>query len=132
MVNPLDTSAWPIVHYVMPDRVPDAEAEFHVAAFEQLLRRGEAYVLIFSGAEMPKDSRHFMKLYSQWGKRSFAEQQRLCRGAVRVEPDPAKRNSLWRRAMLYLMSSRAPYPYRIVASLPEARDQAGKWLGGAG
>ncbi|AQW28579.1 hypothetical protein ACJBUE_13315 [Ralstonia syzygii subsp. celebesensis] len=132
MPDILDTTAWPIVHYTMPDHVPDAEASRHIAAFDALLARGEPYALIFSGVELPQDSKHFMTLYGKWGKQHFVEQKRLCRGAIRVEPDVRKRESFWRKAMLYLMSSRAPYPYRIVATLPEADALARTWMAGDG
>ncbi|WP_437729161.1 hypothetical protein [Sorangium sp. So ce861] len=127
--TPIDMSRWPIVHYEMPEHVPDDEAPRHVDVFNGVLERNEPFVLIFSGAEMPSKSMRFLRLYDAWSKRNFAAQKRLCRGAVRVEPDAGKRSSLWRKALLYVTSSRSPYPYRIVATVEEAQSQARAWLG---
>lgn len=123
MPDILDTAAWPIVHYTMPNHVPAAEAGRHIAAFDALLARGEPYALIFSGAELPQDSKHFMTLYARWGKQHFAEQKRLCRGAIRVEPDVRKRESFWRKAMLYL----SPAAHRIPTALSRRCPRPARW-----
>ncbi len=124
----IDTAAWPLVHYVMPEKVADGDAEAHMKALDAVLNRNEPFVLIFSGAEIPRDSSLFLSLYRQWGKRTLEQQKRFCRGAVRVEPDAAKRKSLWRKALRYVASKRAPYPYVVVATETEAEIQARKWL----
>lgn len=124
----IDTRAWPLVHYVMPEQVADHEAEHHIAALQAVLDRQQPFVLIFSGVEMPKNSAHFFRLYKAWGKTTREAQQRWCRGAVRVEPDEAKRRSFWRSALRYLTSKAVPYPYKVVASQADAEQQAQRWL----
>lgn len=124
----IDTRAWPLVHYVMPERVADEDAPQHIAALQAVLDRQQPFVLIFSGVELPKDSAHFFRLYKKWGSETRAAQQRYCRGAVRVEPDEAKRRSLWRKALRYLTTRTIPYPYEVVASGQQAEQQAQRWL----
>jgi hypothetical protein len=124
----ISTRDWPIVRYQMPEHVADTDAEGIIAQLDAVLVREEKFVLIFSGAELPRDSAHFMKLYAQWSKRTMAAQRRLCRGAVRIEPDERKRNAFWRKALIYVMSSRSPYPYKIVADSNAALVQANTWL----
>ena len=124
----ISTHDWPIVHYQMPDLVSDADADGVIAQLDAVLARGAKFVLIFSGAELPRDSAHFMKLYAQWSKRTLAEQRKWCLGAVRIEPDERKRNAFWRKALIYVMSSRSPYPYKIVADKDAALAQANHWL----
>lgn len=124
----IDTSAWPLVHYVMPEHVGQDETPHHIAALQTILDRQQPFVLIFSGVELPSDSAHFFREYKAWGKRTRSQQQRYCRGAVRVEPDEAKRRSFWRKALRYLTASTVPYPYRVVASEQEAQQQARLWL----
>ncbi|MCU5775500.1 hypothetical protein N5923_19365 [Erwiniaceae bacterium BAC15a-03b] len=124
----IDTSGWPLVHYVMPESVPDSLAEHHIAALQAVLDRQQPFVLIFSGVELPKNSALFFRLYKAWGSRTREAQQRYCRGAVRVEPDEAKRRSFWRQALRYLTTRTIPYPYKVVASHAEAEQQAQCWL----
>lgn len=52
-----DLSGWPIARYRMPEHVPDGEADARVAEFNALIGRGERFVLVFHGPEMPKNSR---------------------------------------------------------------------------
>lgn len=132
MAKPIiDTHQWPLVYYVMPERVSDEETETHIRALQSIIDRQQPYVLIFSGVELPTDSAHFLREYKAWGKRTHAGQQLYCRGAVRVEPDDEKRNAMWRKAQRYITdSSIIPYPYRVVASDLEARQQAEQWLKG--
>lgn len=124
----LDTSAWPIVTYELPESVADSDAQNHIDEMQALLDRKEAFVLIFHGTEYPKDSKLFYKIYREWGKRTKSEQKLYCRGAVRVEPDEKKRKSLFKMAMNFLTKQSVPYPYHVVASMAEAHEQAGKWL----
>jgi len=131
MLNVIDSSHWPLVHYVMPERVEDEVAGEHIAALNAILTRQQPFVLIFSGVEQPKDSPQFMRLMRTWSVNTRAEQQRWCKGAVRVEPDAAKRRSLWRKALRYVQSRAAPYPYQVVASDEEAQRLAHRWLAGS-
>ncbi|MBF1995900.1 hypothetical protein [Serratia symbiotica] len=127
----IDTSQWPLVHYVMPERVSAEETSIHIQALQAVLDQRQPFVLIFSGVELPTDSAYFFREYKAWGKRTRDQQQRYCRGAVRVEPDEGKRRSMWRKALRYLTASTIPYPYRVVATELEARQQAQHWLGAA-
>jgi hypothetical protein len=126
----IDSSRWPLVYYVMPERVSAEDAHHHIAALQAILDRQQPFVLIFSGVELPSDSAQFFRQYKAWGKRTRSAQQRYCLGAVRVEPDAAKRRSLWRKALRYLTSSTIPYPYQVVATEQEAENQAQQWLSG--
>jgi hypothetical protein len=124
----INTRSWPLVHYVMPEQVPDNEVEQHIAALQAVLDRQQLFVLIFSGVELPRNSAHFFRRYKNWGKMTREAQQRWCCGAVRVEPDEVKRRSFWRNALRYLSSKAVPYPYKVVASQVEAEQQAQCWL----
>ncbi|NIF22446.1 hypothetical protein [Candidatus Pantoea multigeneris] len=126
----IDTSQWPLVHYVMPDQVNAEEATAHIQALQQVLDRREPFVLIFSGVELPQNSAEFFRQYKAWGKATRHAQALYCCGAVRVEPDAAKRQSLWRKALRYLTSRAIPYPYQVVATSEEAEQQAKQWLRG--
>ncbi len=124
----IDISQWPLVYYIMPEEVPDEEAEHHIAVLQEVLERQQPFVLIFSGVELPRNSAHFFRLYKEWGKRTREQQRRYCNGAVRVEPDVAKRKSMWRKALRYLTTRSIPYPYTVVSTPEEAEQQARSWL----
>ncbi len=124
----IDATCWPLVYYRMPEEIPDTEAERHMQAMEAVLERRQPFVLIFSGVELPKNSAKFFRLYKAWNRLNYEQQKTWCRGAIRIEPDAAKRHSLWRKALRYLASRRIPYPYKIVASPTEADTQARCWL----
>lgn len=130
MLNVIDSSHWPLVYYVIPERVEDDVAGEHIAALNEILTRQQPFVLIFCGVEQPKDSKEFMRLMRAWSVDTRAQQQRWCKGAVRVEPDEAKRRSLWRKALRYVQSRAAPYPYKVVASNEEAGQAALALLAG--
>lgn len=123
-----DFSNWPIARYRMPDHVPDAEAEARVAEFDALIARGERFVVIFHGPEMPKDSSRFLKAYKAWFNANKASQKHLCAGAVRVEPDAARRRSFMVKALAMMNKVFLPYPYKVAASEAEAQAQAKAWL----
>lgn len=124
----LDTSSWPIVFYEMPEEIPDSEAQNHVDEMQSILAKQQPFVLIFHGVEYPKKSKLFYKTYRQWGKDTKDLQKKFCRGAIRVEPDEKKRKSLFKMALRYLTAQAIPYPYKVVASMDEARGQADQWL----
>lgn len=123
-----DLSRWPVARYRMPAHVPDSEAESRIAEFEALLARNERFVLVFHGPEMPKGSSRFMKAYRAWFNANKEAQKRLCAGAVRVEPDPGRRQSLTVKALSMINKLFLPYPYTIVGSEAEAQAQAMTWL----
>jgi hypothetical protein len=122
----LDLSHWPIVRYRMPEHVPDDLAAEKMMEFESLIARNERYALIFEGPQLPTDSKHFMKLYGDWAKRTWELQAHLCVGSVRVEPDEERRASFASKASAD--AGRLPYPYIVVASFEEAEAQAQIWL----
>lgn len=124
----VDTSNWPIVTYEMPEQVPDSEAKAHIDAMQAVLDRKEPFVLVFYGAEYPKDSQPFMKSYRQWGMTTRDQQKAYCKGAVRIEPDENKRKSFFKQALTYLTSRALVYPYKVVATMAEAKKQADNWL----
>lgn len=124
----VDTSTWPIVTYEMPEKVPESEAQAHIDAMQAVLDRKEPFVLIFHGTEYPRDSKQFMKSYRQWGMATRDQQKAYCKGAVRIEPDEKKRKSLFKQALTYLTSRAMVYPYKVVATMGEAKKQAEAWL----
>ncbi|ABD88575.1 hypothetical protein [Rhodopseudomonas palustris] len=123
-----DLSSWPIARYQMPAHVPDDMAQASIAEFDALLARNQRFVLVFHGPEMPKDSKHFMKLYRDWFKRTRATQQRLCAGGIRIEPDARRRTSFAVKALSLANKVFLPYPYRVVANDSDALTQARAWL----
>lgn len=124
----VDTSAWPIVTYEMPERVADDQAQAHIDAMQAVLDRKEPFVLVFHGTEYPKDSKLFMSRYRKWGMATRDQQKAYCKGAVRIEPDENKRKSFFKKALTYLTSQAMVYPYKVVASMAEAQQQADNWL----
>lgn len=129
MTKPIiDDSNFPIIHFVMPEQIKDTETEQHIAAWQAILDKQQPYILIFSGAELPKNSAVFLHEYKKWNKQTRGQQEKYCCGAIRVETDEVKRKSLWRKALRYLTSSTIPYPYRVVATQQEAEIQASIWL----
>lgn len=127
-ISRIDLSAWPIVHFHMPERVEDGDADAQLAEFETLLARGERFVLLTSGPMMPAKSKHFMKLYGAWSKRSRDLMGRLCAGSVRLEPDPQKRGAFVALVMTFIARTTVPYPVAVAASMEEAMGQARQWL----
>ena len=127
-----DLSGWPLARCQVPERVPDTEVEARIAAFDAILARNERFVLIFHGAEMPKDSPRFMRAYKAWFNATKATQKRLCAGAVRVEPDADRRKSMALEALSLMNKVFLPYPYAVVASDAEAQAQARMWLAETG
>ncbi|MBE7199309.1 MAG: hypothetical protein INR70_16125 [Parafilimonas terrae] len=123
-----DLSRWPVARYRMPEHVPDAEIEARLAEFDALLARGERFVLVFHGPEMPKDSKRFMTAYRAWFVANKEAQKRLCAGAVRVEPDAKRRQSFAGKALALMNRVFLPYPYTVVGSDVEAEAQAKTWL----
>lgn len=128
-ISRIDQSAWPVVHFHMPERVADGDADAQLAEFEALLARGERFVLMTSGPMMPAKSKHFMKLYGDWSKRSREVMGRLCAGSVRVEPDPVKRGAFMTLVMTFIARNSVPYPVAVAASAEDAMAKARQWLG---
>ncbi|NHF68377.1 hypothetical protein FFY45_22250 [Xanthomonas hortorum] len=127
----VDTRDWPLVTLHMPEHVPDAQAGALMAQLQAVYARAERHVLLLQGAQLPRQSAHFMTLYTRWSKDSFALQQRDCLGAVRVVEDPVARGEYARQADAWNASGQAAYPYRIVATQAEALAQARAWLAAA-
>lgn len=124
----VDTRTWPIVRLTMPDHVPDAEAEAHVEQLQAVYALEEPFVLIMAGAELPRHSPAFMQAYGAWAMTSMEVQRRLCRGAVRIEPDEQLRAAYRERAAAAARAHPQPYAYAIVADETEASELAGRWL----
>lgn len=124
----IKTDSWPIVYYELPNEIPDDEAQSHIDAMAAVLGRKERFVLVFHGIEYPAKSKQFYRLYREWGKSTRDLQKQYCLGAIRVEPDEKKRKSLFKMALSYLTAKTMPYPYKVVASFDEAKEQADRWL----
>lgn len=125
----IDSSSWPVVRWTMPARIPDEDAERVLAEFDALLRRGERFVVVFDGAERPEQSPQFLRLYKDWYRQRRKELGRWVAGAVRIEPDEAKRKAVLGKLMNAALAAFMPYPFRVFASDAEARPQLDQWLG---
>lgn len=124
----IDASAWPVARWTMPAVIPDEEADDLLAAFDALLARGERFVLIFDGVERPEQSSRFNRLYKDCSKRRRRDLGRLVAGAVRVEPDGAKRKALLGKLLNAALAAFIPYPFKVVGSEAEAQRLASDWL----
>ncbi|PNU02271.1 hypothetical protein [Novosphingobium guangzhouense] len=127
----VDTRSWPIVRLTMPEQVPDAEAQAHVEQLQAVYALDEPFVLFMAGAELPRHSPAFMQAYGAWAMASMDVQRRLCRGAVRIEPDAGLRAAYRERAAAAARANPQPYAYAIVADEVEAAELAGRWLASA-
>jgi hypothetical protein len=124
----IDASSWPVVRWTMPTVIPDEEADDLLAAFDALLARGERFVLVFDGVERPEQSSRFNRLYKDWSKRRRKDLGRFVAGAVRVEPDEAKRKALLGKLLNAALAAFIPYPFKVVGSEAEAQQVATDWL----
>jgi hypothetical protein len=124
----IDTSSWPVVRWTMPAVIPDEEADDLLAAFDALIARSERFVLIFDGVERPEQSSRFNRLYKDWSKRRRRDLGRLVAGAVRVEPEEAKRKALLGKLLNAALTAFIPYPFKVVGSEAEAQQTARDWL----
>ncbi|MEJ2629891.1 MAG: hypothetical protein P8011_04550 [Acidihalobacter sp.] len=124
----IDMRHWPLVGLHMPEQVADERAGDMIAQLESLYARAEPFVLLMEGVEFPRQSKCFMTTYAQWSRDRFADQQRHCLGALRIEADETLRREYLRKAEAWNDSGRAPYPYRVVATHAEAEMQASAWL----
>ncbi len=124
----IDSSSWPVVRWTMPARIPDEDAERVLAEFDALLRRGERFVVIFDGAERPEQSPRFLKLYKAWYGERRRELGRWVAGAVRIEPDEARRKAVLGKLMNAALAAFMPYPFRVAASEEAALPIISQWL----
>ena len=125
----IDSSSWPVVRWTMPARIPDEDAGRVLAEFDALLQRGERFVVVFDGAERPEQSPLFLRLYKDWYRQRRKELGRWFAGAVRIEPDEARRKAVLGKLMNAALAAFMPYPFRVFASDAEARPQLDQWLG---
>lgn len=124
----IDASSWPVVRWTMPAVIPGEEADALLAAFDGLLARDERFVLIFDGVERPEQSSRFNRVYKDWSKRRRKDLGRLVAGAVRLEPDDAKRKALLGKLFNAALAAFIPYPFKVVGSEAEAQRMASEWL----
>lgn len=124
----IDSSSWPVVRWTMPARIPDEDAERVLAEFDALLQRGERFVLVFDGAERPEQSPLFLRLYKDWYRQRRRELGHWVAGAVRIEPDEAKRKAMLGKLMNAALAAFMPYPFRVAASEEAALPMISRWL----
>ncbi|WP_449255128.1 hypothetical protein [Bosea sp. (in: a-proteobacteria)] len=124
----IDSSSWPVVRWTMPARIPDAGAERILAEFDALLRRGERFVVIFDGVERPEQSPRFARLYKAWSRERRKQLGRWVAGAVRIEPDAARREAVLGKLMNAALAAFMPYPFRVAASEEAALAIVAQWL----
>lgn len=126
----IDASCWPIVRWTMPVRIPDEDADQALADFDRLLERGERFVVIFDGAERPEQSPRFIRLYKSWYGERRKDLGRWVAGAVRIEPDEAKRKAMFGKLKNAALAAFMPYLFRVAESEADVQEIARRWLRG--
>ncbi|WP_226993657.1 hypothetical protein [Burkholderia plantarii] len=130
MTDFIDTRLWPIVQLHMPAQVDDASADERLAQFQAVHTRGERFVFLLDGEELPRHSPRFMSAYTQW-THEHVELLRNCAGAIRIEPDPRQRGVHEEKARIWNASDQAPYPFLVAASREDALARARALLSAA-
>jgi len=121
-----DVSDFPVVR-IDGARLPEGYAAQWVLEMEALLARGDAFAFIFlSSQENPTHADQ--KTQTQWLKRNKRSLAALCRGAVSIEPDGAKR--LLKRAQALAITTAFGLRFSIAADRSQAEARALGFLAG--
>lgn len=126
----LDDSTFPLVRWTTPSVVSEEEGAAALLAFDAILEREKRFVILFDGAERPENSPAFMRAYKAWFAARRPALKSWVAGAVRIEPEAARRSSMLAKALNVAMLAFLPYPFRVAADEAEARAIASTWLGG--
>jgi methyltransferase (TIGR00027 family) len=121
-----DVSSFPIVR-IDGARLPAGYSKKWVAEMEALLARGDPFAFVFlSSAEHP--AHEDQKRQTQWLKRNKKPLAQLCRGAVAIEPDGAKR--LLKRAQALVITTAFGLRFSVVPDRSQAEARAREFLAG--
>lgn len=121
-----DVSDFPIVR-ISGSQLPPGYGPQWVAEMDALLARGEPFALIL--IDTVENPRHEdQKLQTQWFKKRKRELATVCRGAVLIEPDRAKR--ILKRAQALAMTAAMNLRFSVVPDRTEAELRARQLLAG--
>jgi len=121
-----DVSRFPIVR-IQGSRLPPGYAPQWIAEMDALLARGQPFAFVFlDSVEHPEHADQ--KAQTQWLKKNRKPLAALCRGAVAVEPDRAKR--LLKRAQALAITAALGLRFSIAADREEAERRARKLMAG--
>ena len=125
----LDTSAFPLVWMRNAPSPEPVEGDGAFGPLEQLLRRGETFVLLTEagGFEDHEHSGDDKKKMSLWMKRHRAE-LKMIKGMIAIEPSVAKRLAM--KPFSLLFKKFWGYPLLFAGAHDEAIEVARKLLGG--
>ena len=121
-----DVSCFPLVS-IEGRRLPPGYAPQWIAEMDALVARGEPFAFVLlDGVEYPTHADQ--KAQTQWFKRNKKALAAVCRGAVAVEPDRAKR--LLKRAQALAVTAAFGLRFSIAADRQEAERRARLLLAG--
>ena len=121
-----DVSCFPLVS-IEGRRLPPGYAPQWIAEMDALVARGEPFAFVLlDGVETPTHADQ--KAQTHWFKRNKKALAAVCRGAVAVEPDRAKR--LLKRAQALAVTAAFGLRFSIAADRQEAERRARLLLAG--
>lgn len=121
-----DVSGFPIVR-IQGSRLPAGYAPQWIAEMEALLAFGRPFAFVFlDSVENP--AREDQSAQARWLKRHRRPLAALCRGAVSVEPDRAKR--LLKRAQALAITAAMGLRFSVAPDRAEAEARARRLLAG--
>ena len=121
-----DISAFPIVAIRGSD-LPAGYAPQWIAEMDLLVGQPEPFAFVFlDSAENP--THEDQKAQTLWLKQNKAQLAAVCRGAVSVEPDLAKR--LLKRAQALAITVAFGLRFAVASNRPEAENRARRLLAG--
>lgn len=121
-----DISRFPIVE-IAGSRLPQGYAPQWIAEMDALLRRGAPFAFVFlDSVESP--AHEDQKAQTLWLKKNKKALAAICRGAVAVEPDRAKR--LLKRAQALAVTAAFGLRFAVAPDRQEAERCARRLLAG--
>ena len=115
-----DTSSWPIVIHRTLGVPNDDQVDAFIRLADELLARGEPYVVIFDSSRAGRVSSYMRRRSSEWLTQNGATLARVCRGTALVFPSAALRFVM----STVLLVSPAPVPHKVCADLDEGLEWA--------
>lgn len=123
-----DLSAFPVVR-IAGSKLPPGYTAQWIAEMNELMRMGRPFAFVFLDSNenpTPADQ----KAQAKWLKANKKPLAAICRGAVSVEPDTAKR--LLKKAQALAITAAFGLRFAVVASQPEAERLAALFIEDAG
>lgn len=121
-----DVSRFPIVE-IAGSRLPKGYAPQWIAEMDALLQRGSPFAFVFLDSVESPDHED-QKAQTLWLKKNKKALAAVCRGAVAVEPDRAKR--LLKRAQALAATAAFGLRFAVAPSREEAEQRARRLLTG--